>query len=171
MQFSMFLYAAAFVGLGAPAFGQSIVERAARDEITYMASEEPAMRDAFRKARATLDDFLSAAAHPKEGTTNHALKVAISDGKATEYFWVSSFVPKHDRFIGTLNNEPRVVKKQKLGESIEFSREQIADWTFVDRSKGQMIGNFTGCALMTKELPAQAEKFKRRYGLQCDSSL
>lgn len=158
----------ALIAAAAPVLAQSIVERAARDEITYMASEEPAMREAFRKARATLDDFLSAAARPKEGTTGYALKVAISDGRVTEYFWVNSVSPRDNRFIGTLNNEPRVVKKHKLGEQIEFSREQIADWIYIDRTKGQMVGNFTACALLTKEPPAQAEEFKRRYGLQCD---
>ncbi|MGZ8407195.1 MAG: hypothetical protein ACXWVJ_04125 [Caulobacteraceae bacterium] len=60
------------------------------------------------------------------------------------------------------------MKKHKLGERIEFSRGQIADWTYIDGAKGQMVGNFTGCALLTKEPPAQAEEFKRLYGLQCD---
>jgi uncharacterized protein YegJ (DUF2314 family) len=162
------LFTAALVVAIAPAFGQSIVERAQRDEITHMASEEPAMREAFRKARATLDDFLSSATRPAQGTTGYALKVAISEGRATEYFWVNSFFARDDRFIGILNNEPRMVKKHKLGDRIEFSREQIADWVYIDGAKGRMVGNFTACALLTKEPPAEAEEFRRRYGLQCD---
>ena len=31
-----------------------------------------------------------------------------------------------------------------------------------------MMGNFTACALLTKEPPARAESFKRQYGLSCD---
>ena len=126
------------------------------------------MRDAFRKAGATLDEFLSVAASPRAGTSGYALKVAISDGKNTEYFWVNGFSRARDRFTGILNNEPRLVKKHKLGERIEFSRDQIADWTYVDGSSKRMIGNFTACALLTQEPPAQAEEFKLRYGLKCE---
>lgn len=126
------------------------------------------MREAFRKARATLEEFLSAAERPRQGTSDYALKVAISDGRNTEYFWVNSFSRQGSQFNGTLNNEPRLVKKHKLGERIIFSREQIADWTYIDRASRQMVGNFTACALLTKERPAQAEEFKKQYGLQCN---
>jgi uncharacterized protein YegJ (DUF2314 family) len=150
------------------AFGQSLVERAERDEVVHMASEEPAMREAFRKAAATLEEFLSIAARPRAGTTGYALKVAISDGRNTEYFWVNDFSHEGDRFKGTLNNEPRLVKKHRIGEQIGFSRTQIADWTYTDEVNGQMLGNFTACAILTKEPPASVEEFKRRYGLRCE---
>ncbi len=133
-----------------------------------MAGEEPAMREAFQKARATLDEFLAAAARPKEGTSDYALKVAISDGKNTEFFWVNAFSRQGGRFAGTLNNEPRLVKKHRFGERIEFLRDQIADWVYIDGSERRMVGNFTACALLTKEPPSEAAQFKKRYGLRCD---
>ncbi|MDZ4356303.1 MAG: DUF2314 domain-containing protein [Variovorax sp.] len=147
---------------------QSIVERAERDEIAHMASEEPAMRNAFAKARATLGEFLVKASNPPDGTASYALKVAISDGKNTEYFWVSNFSSGADRFTAVLSNEPRLVKTHKFGERISFRREQIADWVYIDRRSRRMVGNFTACALLTKESPAHAEEFKRQYGLQCE---
>lgn len=153
--------------LCAAALGQSFSERAARDELVFMAKEEPAMQAAFRKAAQTLPDFLAAAAARKEGTTGYALKVAVSDGKNTEYFWVADFAVKEDRFVGTLNNEPRLVKRYRLGERMEFTRSQIADWLYIDQTKRQMVGNFTDGALLSKEPPDQAEEMKRRYGLQC----
>lgn len=149
-------------------YAQSIVEQAARDEIVYMAKEEPAMRKAFTKAKATLDDFLKLASNPSDNTSSHALKVAISDGRNTEYFWVRSFSGSGDAFTGILNNEPRLVKKHKFGERIAFTRSQIADWTYTDNQKQQMMGNFTACALLTKQAPEQAAVFKRQYGLSCD---
>jgi uncharacterized protein YegJ (DUF2314 family) len=133
-----------------------------------MSSEEPAMRAAFTKAASTLNEFLRAAANPREGTSNYALKVAVSDGKKTEYFWVNTFSNDGDQFTGILNNEPRLVKKHKLGDRIAFARTQIADWTYIDRANRRMVGNFTACALLTKEPPAQAEEFKKTYGLQCE---
>lgn len=162
------LCAIAFLAPFTVAIGQTIVERAARDEISYMGREEPAMRDAFRKASVSLDEFLSVAASPKPGTSSYALKVAVSDGRNTEYFWVNGFSRKGERFTGVLNNKPRLVKKHKLGERIEFTRAQVADWTYIDDANKRMVGNFTACALLTKEPPAQAEEFKRRYGLRCE---
>lgn len=149
-------------------YAQGIVEKAARDEIMHMSHEEPAMRRAFQKASETLDDFLQLASNPKAGTSGYALKVAISDGRNTEYFWVNAFANEGDSFTGTLNNEPRLVKKYKFGERIAFVRPQIVDWTYSDVEKGQMLGNFTACALLTKQAPEQVAAFKRQYGLTCD---
>lgn len=147
---------------------QGIADQAARDEIVFMSSEEPAMRKAFARAAQTLPDFLKDAANPAVGTSNYSLKVAISDGTRTEYFWVGDFVHEGDTFHGTLNNEPRLVKKHKLGDRITFRRAQIADWAYMDRIHGRMVGNFTACALLTKEPPEQAAAFKKRYGLSCE---
>jgi uncharacterized protein YegJ (DUF2314 family) len=158
----------AFLAPVTVAVGQTIIERAARDEIAYMGREEPAMREAFRKAGATLDEFLSVAASSALSTSGYALKVAVSDGRNTEYFWVNGFSREGERFTGVLNNEPRLVKTHKLGERIEFTRAQVADWTYIDDAKKRMVGNFTACALLTKEPPAQVEEFKRRYGLRCE---
>ena len=126
------------------------------------------MREAFSKARSTLDEFLVRARSPSPGTTGYALKVAVSDGPNVEYFWVRDFSSEGSSFRGVLNNIPRRVMKHKLGDSIAFHREQIADWTFIDSSKNRMFGNFTACALLSKEPPLQAEKFKQQYGLRCD---
>lgn len=149
------------------ASAQSLVERAARDEVAHMASEEPVMQAAFSKARATLDDFLQKAAKPREGTSNYALKVAVSEGSNTEYFWVNRFAGDGDQFSGHLGNEPRIVKKYKFDERFTFKRSQIVDWTYLDQSANAMLGNFTACALLTKETAANAEAFKRRYRFKC----
>lgn len=133
-----------------------------------MASEEPAMRQAFERARATLDDFLRKAENPSDGTTQYALKVAVSDGRNTEYFWVNRFAGSGDSFSGYLGNEPRMVKKYKFDERFSFRRAQIVDWTYIDQRTKSMLGNFTACALLTKESAADAEAFKRRYGFRCD---
>ena len=151
-----------------PSGAQTVVERAERGEIAHMAREEPAMRRAFEKARATLDTFLKEASAPREGNSSFALKVAVSDGQNTEYFWVNRFSNTGPNFVGHLGNEPRMVKKYKFDERFQFDREQIVDWTYIDTKTRRMVGNFTACALLTKEPPAQAEEFKKRYGLVCE---
>jgi uncharacterized protein YegJ (DUF2314 family) len=147
---------------------QTIGEKAERDEVTHMSRQEPAMRQAFQKARASLDEFFKLAAAPAQGTRGYALKVAISDSGGTEHFWVNAFGREGDGFVGTLNNEPRMVKGYKLGQRIKFSESQIADWTYFDETIGRMHGNFTACALLTREPPEQAKRFMQRYGLRCE---
>lgn len=151
-----------------PASAQSIAERAREDELAFMSSEEPAMQRAFKKAQETLDDFLRAASQPRSGTEGYAVKVAVSDGRNTEYFWVNSFSAQGQRFEGVLDNEPRMVKKYKNGEKFSFSRSLIVDWTYNDITNRRMVGNFTACALLTKESSDQARLFELQYGLQCD---
>ena len=154
--------------LSLPCGAQTITEKAERGETAQMAREEPAMQRAFEKARATLDTFLKEASAPREGTSGYALKVAVSDGRNTEYFWVNRFSSNGSSFVGHLGNEPRMVKKYKFDERFQFDREQIVDWTYIDTKSRRMVGNFTACALLTKEPPAQADEFKKRYGLLCE---
>jgi uncharacterized protein YegJ (DUF2314 family) len=159
---------ATIVTLFGTAHAETLVDRVKRDEIAHMSSEEPAMRKAFEQARASLDNFLGKAKDPAAGTDRYALKVAISDGQNTEYFWVVDFAGNGEQFTGVLNNEHRLVMKHRYGEKIAFRRDQIADWTYMDTNNRRMHGNFTACALLTNEPPAQAAEFKRQYGLRCD---
>jgi uncharacterized protein YegJ (DUF2314 family) len=162
------LLIAAIVLALAAACDRSTIDRAERDEVTHMSSEEPAMRKAFEQARSRLDDFLRLASSPPEGTSDYAVKVAVSDGRNTEYFWVNRFTNDGDAFTGNLGNEPRLVKRYKQGERFQFDRKQIVDWTYIDNKTNRMMGNFTACALLTREPPAQAEAFKQKYGLRCE---
>jgi len=144
-----------------------IADRAQNDAITNMQGEEPALRRATEKAQATLDDFLTKAKQPPAGTSSYALKVRVQEGRDTEYFWVEEFTWSDGSFTGRINNEPRLVKSIQLGQIYTFSRSQIADWKYVDERNGKTSGNFTACALLSKEPPAQAEEIKRRDGLDC----
>jgi uncharacterized protein YegJ (DUF2314 family) len=147
---------------------QSVAERAANDELVFMQEEEPAMRRAFEVARSTLDEFLKTAQAQSATQEGFALKVAVTQGKNTEYFWVTSFEARNDgHFEGEINNEPRMVKSVKLGQRYAFSRAQIVDWTYIDKTQRRMVGNFTLCALLTKESKKEAEATTRQYKLDC----
>lgn len=160
--------AAAPLLFAALACTQPITERAENNETTSMQSEEAVlMRRAAEKAQATLDDFLTKAMRPPAGTNSYAVKVGIPEGRDTEYFWVNEFTWSDSSFTGRINSEPRVVKSIKPGQIHKFSRSQIVDWMYIDETSGRTFGNFTACALLSKEPPAQAEEFKRRHGLDC----
>ena len=150
------------------AHAQSVLDRAKKDELAFMDDEDPAMREAFQKARASLDEFLSKARSPAAGTTGYSLKVGVRDGEKVEYFWVGEFLETATGFTGTINNHPRMVKGVSFGQRYSFPREHIVDWTYIDRNERRMLGNFTVCALLTKEPPAEAEAAKKKYGLRCE---
>lgn len=153
----------------APLVGaQSISEKAEKDEVVVRRDDDPEMRKALSRAQKTLPEFLKLVANPKPGTSSYALKVGISDGANTEYFWVGDIIRNGSAFTGTLNNEPRLVKIHKNGDRISFGEKQIADWIYIDELNKKMMGNFTACALLSKEPPAQAAAFKQQYGLSCE---
>jgi len=133
-----------------------------------MKDEEPAMRRAFEAARASLDGFLKKAKNPSAEATAFALKVGVREGENIEYFWVNEFKEKNGQFTGKINNEPRVIKTVRMGQPYAFPRGHIVDWTYIDTVQGKMIGNFTLCALLTKEPPVEAAAARKRFGLTCD---
>jgi len=123
--------AAVFVGAGAAsvlACAQSPLDKARRDEVKLVPSEDPDMEAAYRKARATLDDFLRIAASPPSSLERFSLKVAVREKGDTEYFWVRNFSADGNRFRGTIANTPRIVRNVKAGQQIEFSRADIFEY-------------------------------------------
>jgi uncharacterized protein YegJ (DUF2314 family) len=129
--------------------------------------DDPALRRATDKAQATLDDFLAKAKQLPPGTSAHALKVQVQEGRDTETFWVEEFTWSDGSFTGKINNAPRRVKGIQLGQTYRFGRSQIVDWKYFDEKSGRTIGNFTACALLNREPPAQAEEIQRRDRLDC----
>lgn len=146
----------------------SISEHAEQGAVALVEQGDPAMEAAFAKARASLDDFLVLAANPKPGQEDFAVKVGIAEDGQTEYFWLHSPVGKNGRFSGIIGNTPQMVKRVSQGQSYDFQRSEIVDWTYLEPARNRMHGNFTACALLAKETPEDAAAFKRQYGLQCD---
>ena len=147
---------------------QTVSERANKGDLVFMEDEEPAMQKAFAKAAESLDEFLALAKAASPAHSSFSMKVAISQGKKTEYFWVNKFVEvSPGTFEGEIGNEPRMVKTVKFGQRYVFPRSRVVDWTYLDRANRRMVGNYTLCALLTKESKAEAEAMKKRFNLDC----
>lgn len=149
-------------------YGQSIVERAKKDELAFIPKNDPAMEKAFRTAQERLDDFLLLAQKPSDTLKGFSLKVGISQGDDVEYFWIQKFEQNGNEFAGFIANTPRLVKRVRQGQRYEFKRSEIVDWTYTDPKKNRMYGNFTACVLLKKDSPSQVAEFKKQYGLECD---
>lgn len=64
-----------------------------------------------------------------------------------ELVWVESLSLEDGRFAGQLANAPAYLKGTRLGDTVHFDREQIADWSVLDTS-GRMYGHYTTRVLM-----------------------
>lgn len=146
----------------------SFADKAKNDEVIQMQDEDPAMQRAFKQARSSLDNFLAKARNPSAGTYSYAVKVGIVEAEVTEYLWLGDLVITENKLIGKITNEPSMIKTVKLGQLYTFSKSQVVDWTYIDKTARKVVGNFTACALLSKEPPAEAELMKKQYGLTCD---
>lgn len=154
------------VSAGAPiAAGQSVNERANRDEVFRVPKDDPAMAAAMSKARAGLPEFLALAQNPRPGTIGFSVKVAIREGGKVEYFWIVPFASKDGRYSGAINNTPKSVRSVHMGQQITFAQDDIVDWMYFDGA--QMKGNFTACALLKHEPKSDGDAFRQRFGLEC----
>lgn len=143
----------------------SPLERARRDDIVFMADDHPYMVAAMQKAKSSLSEFLALARNPQSSMSHFAVKVGIKDGSKVEYFWIIPFREANDRFSGPIDNTPRHVTNVTADQVIEFGKNEIVDWMYIDGSK--MKGNFTACALLKREPKRQADAFRRKFGLDC----
>jgi uncharacterized protein YegJ (DUF2314 family) len=149
-----------------PLAAQTVLEKAARDEIATVANTDPNMAAAMRKAQSTLADFLKVAAAPRPGTQGFSLKVAVREGERVEYFWITPFTNSGSQFSGEINNTPRVVHSVKMGQTITFAQSDIVDRLYIEN--GMMRGNYTACALLKSAPKSEADEFKKTFGLNCD---
>lgn len=146
----------------------SFKDGAEKDEAVPMQDEDPAMQRAFKLARSSLDGFLVKASNPPAGTQSYAVKIGLTEANVTEYFWLGELSLGGTKLTGRITNEPSAIKTVKLGQVYTFSKDQVVDWTYIDLAARKMVGNFTACALLSKESPEEAELMKKQYGLACE---
>lgn len=147
------------------AYGQALQRKLRDDKTIWIATGDPEMAAAMRKAQATLSAFLAVADAPRASTSLFSVKVGIPAKGAVEYFWIDHFTHQNDRFSGKIDNEPDIAETVKLGDTITFNRDQIVDWMYVEN--GRMKGNFTACVLFKREPREQALAVIAKYGMDC----
>lgn len=148
--------------------GQTITERSAKGELTFMNDDEPAMQEAFRKARVTLPAFLEKLRSRPPGNAFYSVKIGIPAGEDVEYIWLGDLDFIGADFVGTVNNKPRLSKAVQHQQRYRFSRGDIVDWSYIDVQERRRVGNFTLCALLSKETPQGAESAKEGFAVTCE---
>lgn len=122
---------------------------------------------AIDKARASLEYFFDMADRKSDQAGGHSLRVALTDGDVTEFFWVYPFEHIETGYAGILQDEPKQLANYRKGQRIEFAKGDIIDWTFDDTQEEVMHGNFTGCVELQQQAPDHAEQFMELMGLDC----
>jgi uncharacterized protein YegJ (DUF2314 family) len=118
-----------------------IVERAGEPDIFTVDETDPRMNAAIDKARSTVGQFVKALSNPRSSQSGFSVKAPIRDGDHVEHMWLTPVKYRDGKFVGTVNNEPDVVKSVKLGEQYELKAGDISDWMYVEN--GMLVGGFT----------------------------
>jgi uncharacterized protein YegJ (DUF2314 family) len=161
------LILAAAAGLATlDAHGQTVLQKAERDQTISVPSDDPDMAAAMRKARDSLSEFLALSRKPRSTTSKFSVKVAVRDQGKVEYFWIMPFEEGGGGFSGRINNTPETVRNVKLGDKISFAESEIIDWLYLDGNR--MKGNFTACALFKRVPRQEAEAAIKRFGMSCE---
>jgi len=126
------------------------------DKIVKVEKDDPDMLAAFAKARGETDNFI-AIMTAKTGDS-YSVKVGVTDGDQTEYFWLDNLTYADGVFSGTIDNDPELVKNVKMGQAINVKKEEIFDWLYM--KDGKMYGNYTVRVLLPKMSKEDADKIK-----------
>src|SRR5262249_14213551 len=118
------------------------------DKVINVAGDDPGMSAALAKARGPPPPFWHGFQKREHGETDFSLKVRITDDKGTEHFWLIDLARQDGKVTGTINNDPNVVARVKLGDRIEVPETDISDWLYM--RNGKMVGNETLKPLLKK---------------------
>ena len=142
-----------------------------KQEVVELDDRDPAMKAAFKKAQASLDNFLKIHASNDPNIDVESVRVRLTEGKVTEYVWIHPFEKDGNGYKGKANSVPSRLKKLPIGGQVSFKREDIVDWTYFEIKARRMHGNFTTCVQLAKAPAAEVEALKKSYGLDCSKNL
>jgi uncharacterized protein YegJ (DUF2314 family) len=129
------------------------------DKVTYVADDDPRMNAAIDKARSTVNTFITALRSPKPGQSSFSVKMAFTEGKQTEHMWLTAVTYDGKNFQGSVNNEPEMVKNDKMGQKAKVEASKISDWMYVEN--GRLIGGQTLRVLRDAMTPAERADFDK----------
>ncbi|MFO0961334.1 MAG: DUF2314 domain-containing protein [Phycisphaerales bacterium] len=135
--------------------------------VTAIASDDPAMLAAIAKARATVDRFTAALAHPLAGQKHFAVKWPVTQGDAVEHFWVEDVTFDGAKFRGVIQDEPEMVTSVRAGQAVTVPLVEITDWMYIDG--GSIVGGYTARVIRDKLPAEERRKFDQRVHFKSDS--
>jgi uncharacterized protein YegJ (DUF2314 family) len=118
----------------------------AMSPVVPISGDDPRMKAAVAEARERWPEFLAAFRSPKPGQQHFAVKLPITDGKNTEFIWVSVVSIEGGEILGDLANQPVDLRFMKEGDRVRGKLEDLNDWAWLEGQ--ELVGGFTSKVLM-----------------------
>jgi len=138
----------------------------ANDPVVPIHETNIQMNAAIARAQREVDGFLAERSNPRTTARDFKVKVKVTSGTQVEYMWVTPFRTKQSGFEGILKNHPGLVRNLRWGDTVEFTREQIADWAYI--KDGVQYGHYTTCVVLSTQGREFAAKEAKSMGLRCE---
>jgi len=116
--------------------------------VVNISADDPKMKAAVEEARRRWPEFLQAMQNPAPNQSHFAVKLPITDGRNTEFIWVTVVSVDGDEILGDLANEPVDLGFMKLGDRVRGKLSDLNDWGYLDGE--EMKGGFTSKVLMER---------------------
>ncbi len=155
MSHSIFKHVAKLIFVAGLLFGQTAY---AEDRVVDFAENDPAMNAAIEKSRNSLPEFWKVFAAPPSNVNDFSLKLAITDGKATEHFWCGEIQGNADKASCVIANEAQSVFTVAIGDRVDVDPAIISDWMY--RKDGKIVGGQTIRVIVTTLPPEEAAEYK-----------
>jgi uncharacterized protein YegJ (DUF2314 family) len=133
------------------------------DKVVMFEQDDPGMKAAIAKARASVDQFITALKSPKPRQSGFAVKKRLCDGEEVELFWLTQVTFDGKRFLGVVDNQPQIVKTVVLGQKETVPPEEICDWMYLDGRR--LIGGQTLRVVRDRLSPKERVEFDKNMPL------
>ena len=131
------------------------------------ARDDPEMREAAERARASFGVFEARLRNPQPGDDNFMVKVALPlEGNSIETVWAGD--PSQDeqgRWWAIIENRP-AARGFRAGDFVEFNPTEIADWAFYTNEGLQ--GGYSQLVMVARLPERERERMRERFGISPD---
>jgi uncharacterized protein YegJ (DUF2314 family) len=132
------------------------------DRIVGVKAEDPEMNTAIAEAQKTISIFWTAFDKPASDESEFFLKLAITDGKEVEHFWIGNIRKEKNTISGIVANDAELVSNVKFGQKILIDEKKISDWKFM--KGGVTKGGYTIAVLLPRISKEEASEVKKQLG-------
>lgn len=130
--------------------------------VVMVKTDDPEMNTAIEEAKKTLPVFWKAYENPAADESGFFVKLAITDGKETEHFWVGKIRHEEGKLVGLIENDPELVSNVKFHQKVVIDEARISDWKF--EKGGTTKGGYTIAVLLRRIPKSEADEIKKQLG-------
>ncbi len=136
------------------------------DPVTLVAHDDPAMNAAIDRARATVDEFITALQSPGASQSSFVVKKGFQEGEQVEHMWIGEVTTDGNTFTGYVQNEAQLIGNIRLGQRVVVAKSEISDWMYIDN--GKLVGGFTVRALRDRLSQQARDEFDQSIPFRID---